>query len=1173
MSDDLIRSRQLKPSNQQTNSGFALVIALSLMAFVLLLLLSITTLVQVETVNSAQTKDQLTARNNALLGMQIALGNLQIAAGPDQRITSNAAILDGVDPSKSNYTVVWDADGVTPGAVTAPLAWLASGEDKDATATSGSSETSSTWPMLVSERDSGTSKAVYAAPISLLSPTGSSNGQIAWWVGDEGVKAKFNLAESDYLRDPTTASDKRLGISARYGIEALEGFETAYDYTDDSEGDLFVSNLRKTISPRQGSILNSDLEDPLDNHFHDISFHSRGLLTNTRDGGLKEDLTHYFEGGSGGPLDTEAIYTGGTAAMDRITWGQLKSFYNLGYAVNTSDDSIIARAQEETQAGVYPILTILNLNYGFTMSSNYDGTDPALPEDRIYDVQLHIRPWFVLANPYNTKLTVSNYRIRIEADSPDARLGISYDHDNSWKTSSVAFFNFSYEDVLNNMIFVVPEVSLEPGEALYYCLKGSDDTDYGYTYVAASAAGYGGRYAPYSADDIAANTPRQFVFEAVNDGGQRSISVGNSEQITGDIIELGGTRIRRMYTQISDGGEYSLRTSVGSSETLLDDEKILQDIGIIRSDGNHSNIKDQGGWNIDDLPNDLFDPDKTEIGNNFYSRTNSPEVAATTFALNTAININNDNIDGDIWAYHDYDGWATDYNIRAPRMSRHRDTTNSDANKVFSKPTAYAVVDRQDGQKYSELKREAGLTSSIRPSFKWGPGYSREYTQAQNVILFDIPRLDDVTLQPSIASLGQLQHFNPGGWTENSLDTSISIDTDTELNTLGFTPSYAIGNSYAAPQVPRESTTEVDTATSNGPDTTFSDVSYLLNEALFDQYFFSTIPQDTSLEVEYDKLPNKRLVPIDDALDDATVRSTGTAAAENLFVDGAFNVNSSSVDAWYALLNSFRGFDFGGKTAGQGIFPRSLNQSQGFVEGTVDGMVDSSSQVGWEAWAGWRHLEDDESLALEDRKLYQLAEAIVEEVKIRGPFVSMSDFVNRRLVSKDDASKVKARTGLSGALQAALDRVFNNAFDTSYDVDTDYIDKWGEQGSKHIVDNEQVGSGIIYDTDGSTVIANATSASSMPGWVLQADLLQALAPALTVRSDTFTIRSYGNALDPLTGKVSAEAYVEAVVQRLPDYVEALQIEPDDLTTLSATNKLAGRRFAIVDIRFLNQSEL
>ncbi|MDA8735813.1 hypothetical protein N9M57_00335 [Opitutales bacterium] len=68
------------PKNTPENcQGFALVIALSLMAFVLLLLLSITTLVQVETQSAQISVTQNEAEQDALLGLQEALGALQVS--------------------------------------------------------------------------------------------------------------------------------------------------------------------------------------------------------------------------------------------------------------------------------------------------------------------------------------------------------------------------------------------------------------------------------------------------------------------------------------------------------------------------------------------------------------------------------------------------------------------------------------------------------------------------------------------------------------------------------------------------------------------------------------------------------------------------------------------------------------------------------------------------------------------------------------------------------------------------------------------------------------------------------------------------------------------------------------------------------------------------------------
>jgi len=61
----------------QSSGGFALVIALSLMAFVLLLLLSITTLVQVESQSAAIASARVEAEQAALLGLNVAIGELQ----------------------------------------------------------------------------------------------------------------------------------------------------------------------------------------------------------------------------------------------------------------------------------------------------------------------------------------------------------------------------------------------------------------------------------------------------------------------------------------------------------------------------------------------------------------------------------------------------------------------------------------------------------------------------------------------------------------------------------------------------------------------------------------------------------------------------------------------------------------------------------------------------------------------------------------------------------------------------------------------------------------------------------------------------------------------------------------------------------------------------------------
>lgn len=64
---------------------------------------------------------------------------------------------------------------------------------------------------------------------------------------------------------------------------------------------------------------------------------------------------------------------------------------------------------------------------------------------------------------------------------------------------------------------------------------------------------------------------------------------------------------------------------------------------------------------------------------------------------------------------------------------------------------------------------------------------------------------------------------------------------------------------------------------------------------------------------------------------------------------------------------------------------------------------------------------------LSDTQIRSLARNMVKEVKKRGPFLNMSDFVNRRLQSGE--------MGVKGALQAAIDESsINSTFDELSDM-------------------------------------------------------------------------------------------------------------------------------------------
>ncbi|MBT8044113.1 MAG: hypothetical protein KJO79_04105, partial [Verrucomicrobiae bacterium] len=80
-------------------------------------------------------------------------------------------------------------------------------------------------------------------------------------------------------------------------------------------------------------------------------------------------------------------------------------------------------------------------------------------------------------------------------------------------------------------------------------------------------------------------------------------------------------------------------------------------------------------------------------------------------------------------------------------------------------------------------------------------------------------------------------------------------------------------------------------------------------------------------------------------------------------------------------------------------------------------------------------------------------------------------------------------------------------------------------------------------------------------------------PVLSARSDSFIIRSYGEALDS-NGKVIAQAWCEAVVERQRDYLDTDDTADLPADGLSKTvNRNFGRRFKMISFRWLNSREI
>jgi len=296
--------------------------------------------------------------------------------------------------------------------------------------------------------------------------------------------------------------------------------------------------------------------------------------------------------------------------------------------------------------------------------------------------------------------------------------------------------------------------------------------------------------------------------------------------------------------------------------------------------------------------------------------------------------------------------------------------------------------------------------------------------------------------------------------------------------------------------------------------------------------------------------------------------------------DGGFNINSTSKAAWKAILASLRNQKL----------PEGSAQSNG-TPLTKFARAFGGNDGKTTPWSNFRELNDSE--------IDDLAAAVVSEVRKRGPFMSLSDFINRRLVNNDNF-------GLKGALQAAIDATTINDTAINNGGGTHEAPKGVALSSPYlpIPANDRFPS--VRSMSKTNDETKVTAALGAPGIVTQMDVLNSIGPNLTARSDTFVIRAYGEAYDN-NGQSIGKAWIEVVAQRSTDYIALANEEPNIRnqfyrnndgssnsdyetkpitdrykrnTSVDATknrlinlNRILGRRFNTVSLRWLNPQEI
>jgi Tfp pilus assembly protein PilX len=1166
-------------------SGFALVITLSLMVLLTVIAVGLMTLSSISLRSSSRSDAMATARANARIALTLAIGELQTHAGPDQRITGTADLagsatgdelaagaaplnntsvnginkgLSAVQQGTRHWTGVWrnsnlnnpgiDIYTKTPSPIL--LQWLVSGNEPGAAprftpaagafsvSADGSVANPESAVLMVGPGSAGGSSSAaadnyVAVPLVEIAANGTagttSPGRYAWWIGDEGVKAKLNRTPSDSINQPVSYPTL---ATRRSGWEVVEGME-AYPTPDGGNTEL----LGRVVTLPQAGLLDPALASQA-SVFHAATTESFGVLADNLQGGLRIDLTATFAKGlparpassfpnapaiNANLVPTTIPVPTSTRLLKGPKWDRVAAFYGQAKATAAEGKLTVKSASSPaTDLTIAPIIIDLRLLMGVKLVKMDSSQYQIHPCGKIA---------VALANPYpyplvwKTDLELTMIDETPQSNKESSRVAGA-------EGTAAYFSNKGQPAVFNDAIFVIPKGELAPGEARAFTMAGQ------VVRPANSTAAIKVDLAPFSSS-APSNLDHcvVLVHEATNSG-TKAIDVRESwttTQVTAELRLPGAPPLRRIERFELDNGFYA---SVRRTVSNADAERMTRP-----------------------FPLHLFSFQISQPGMRYDTLLPSSDLMGTRSSTVRTF---------------------TDFNLQAIRFGKlitsynpppyFMESTDSLASLPFLAP---------GGDTGSAFTRNLAISP-----LSWG----REAAGGvKSTVLFSFP--------DTFVSLAQLQHAD--------------LTADDESASVSQQPGNAVGNSYATPFVKRKQTIQKrenyivtginggESVSSTKTAANYYDMSYLLNAAVWDTFFFSTLVGDQPLN------PGITLIhssPADQLADPSK-------ASGHLLVDGAFNVNSTQKNAWKALLagNRFLKHPSDGATgaSGDALFPRSLEQPG-------PGLSDPTG-TGGDSFSGFRRLSSEQIDAV--------AEEMVRQVRLRGPFVSLSHFVNRALVDLTVRRDPNSPLSASGALQSALDNAGANispdgtksAF-TNLDIARDKLlltpgkgnapmaDLWGTQpnGSRgstyggHTEDRLPVWAAESKDLNPGAMASiyadrllitertlqpqQGYRSTGLPGWITQADVLQAIGPLIAARSDTFRIRGYGEALAPDGKAVLARAWCEAVVQRMPDYVDPANLPSERAATpadatLSPSNKNFGRRFNITSFRWLSRQEI
>lgn len=1171
-----------------------------------------------------------------------------VSGRPDQTPGAQSANLYGESDFYVDQWVPWQTDFTVPANLLVPLVG-------DACASG---------PELATASSPGKPDGRISLPrIALPDDT---NGSYCYWIGDEGVKARINLTDPR-LTPPTGATTPQLQQealrgAARSGTGILPGLETmplsGLDPRVTQMRELpFLTNaglgLTETSPPTRARRL-----------FTETTLWSRGVNCDSLWGGLKVDLSLAFEkteaewkasefGEGAAPKDSAGAqlsgvtyvfhpngvsartafadakvpvrHDGGTRNIAPLysfanngttrgpTWEALRSYHRLYKEVNWFNPTapeLNARAHFPNAAALAASAYGDRSHYGrfynradatgdFLNATSINGLPPPKPTKvavspyvaRLLVVwglqesggllRLTVSPVIVLHNPYNVGLRLT----RDNASSENAALRLSF---RNWESLQLKFVknaqtwyrtigelaqgaDTSVNAIESFRAYVAVDTLLQPGEfrILSYAAEGPPPDFPG-------ARGF-------MRDPVTASVPvvpRTVVSGLDTRGGFWM----NCTDATGSPLT------------VVNGAEGEAITVTLLNSGIFEARALLSSWPGDRLTGQNNSTYGLAYNTCSELTT-LFAADLSRSGG-----------APTLTVGGTGLTLPDDRSEPRILGIHDY-------GLRWPKDPL--------PFPVFSHSNPMAAVTRGDANGMATASTPTGYAFT-------SPSYKMTLRPANNWA--------EVIETPAAAgwqAYGGLSATSGLGGVTSAVYTSVPFSPPLALAQYAHAnfglrdqePLFQIGNSFA----PLGTYNSQSYGTDSNCGVSNHDHAYMANAALFDRFFLSgaapvitrakVVSEAKPLATVLDEFaagtgrlanPRTKLFAKRDPVTVRAMLADHRRIAGTILSDGMFNVNSTSVDAWAALLASAKRNAMGAATE---LLP-AADKNARFPRAPRADAADHNYKTPFTDKKAWTGLA-----TLDDAQIRLLAKSIVEEtrmrirynhryqygikngldvhyvIKNRGvevplPYIGLSQFVNRF-----NCGAYPNQVAWQGCLQNAILRAdvdganLSNrsspltaapAYDASRLVPLTADPNTTPSAAGMVPYAYQRSNVVATDPRNGATKSHALRAA--PTSLMQSDILEAVGSSLSTRSDTFVIRCYGEATDPLDAtRTLAGCWIEAVVQRIPEFCDPSQPPETEVCRpgdgqlhnplLNPINRTLGRRFVILSTRTLTLKDL